>query len=443
MDNLYQIFGSQPSYIAGLLGEDEAERLRKQAQQSAMMNFGLSLLAASGPSTTQRSTGQLLAQGIMAGQQANRSAYEQAVRDRMMQEQIAEQRRLQEERKFAQSVLPNIIQQGPELYGEDIMGQRVGVGVGAPQLNLATLQQLLTRAPSVAAQVIPTVESYRKLATPEAPKREKLAVEERLVDPVTGQVIATGAPKQREPKYTDIDVGNQIIRYMDGQEIQRIPKGRAPEGPVSYSPLETEGGMMRFNPRTGKAEPITTADGKPVMGKGTKPTEGQLSTAGYAKRMVAAEQILSDPSTAAEAPGWGSAIAGSVPFIGAGLENVLQSEQTQSYKQAAINWTRAKLRRESGAAIGDQEGIKEYQTYFPQPGDSPLVVEQKRQARLIATQGMIEAAGSAFKPPEGIKPGEVSGAPRGPRIPVDQMTPQQRAAEELKAIAELKRRNLM
>lgn len=199
MDNLYQIFGSQPSYIAGLLGEDEAERLRKQAQQSAMMNFGLSLLAASGPSTTQRSTGQLLAQGIMAGQQANRSAYEQAVRDRMMQEQIAEQRRLQEERKFAQSVLPNIIQQGPELYGEDIMGQRVGVGVGAPQLNLATLQQLLTRAPSVAAQVIPTVESYRKLATPEAPKREKLAVEERLVDPVTGQVIATGAPKEEKP----------------------------------------------------------------------------------------------------------------------------------------------------------------------------------------------------------------------------------------------------
>lgn len=437
MDNLYQIFGSQPSYIAGLLGEDEAERLRKQAQQSAMMNFGLSLLAASGPSTTQRSTGQLLAQGIMAGQQANRSAYEQAVRDRMMQEQIAEQRRLQEERKFAQSVLPNIIQQGPELYGEDIMGQRVGVGVGAPQLNLATLQQLLTRAPSVAAQVIPTVESYRKLATPEAPKREKLAVEERLVDPVTGQVIATGAPKQREPKYTDIDVGNQIIRYMDGQEIQRIPKGRAPEGPVSYSPLETEGGMMRFNPRTGKAEPITTADGKPVMGKGTKPTEGQLSTAGYAKRMAAAEQILSAPSIATEAPGMGSAIAASVPFIGAGLETIIQSPETQSYRQAAKDWIRAKLRKESGAAIGVQEEAEEYRTYFPQPGDSDLVVEQKRQARIRATQGMVEASGSAFKAPESPR------APGGPRIPVDQMTPQQRTAEQLKAIAELKRRNLM
>ena len=39
------LFPQAPSYIPGLLGEDEADKLRRQAQQSGMLNLGLSLLA--------------------------------------------------------------------------------------------------------------------------------------------------------------------------------------------------------------------------------------------------------------------------------------------------------------------------------------------------------------------------------------------------------------
>jgi len=81
---LAQLFGSQPSYAGQLLGEDEARRLQQQAQQSGLLNVGLALLAGAGPSPQRRGVGELLAQGVMAGQQAYQGAYDKAVRDRML-----------------------------------------------------------------------------------------------------------------------------------------------------------------------------------------------------------------------------------------------------------------------------------------------------------------------------------------------------------------------
>lgn len=218
MDNLYQIFGSQPSYIAGLLGEDEAERLRKQAQQSAMMNFGLSLLAASGPSTTQRSTGQLLAQGIMAGQQANRSAYEQAVRDRMIQQQIQDQAETARQQRAAQQMAQGLfvspaaqLAQGlqrtgaevtaamPEASAMDVrMMRRPVPEAQTTGIDMDTLRNILINAPRAAAPYMQTVEQLQKLT----PKPEDFVLGEgqikyRMVD---GKPVAiAGAPKEEKP----------------------------------------------------------------------------------------------------------------------------------------------------------------------------------------------------------------------------------------------------
>lgn len=170
MDGFSNLFAAPPSYLSGLLGEDETERLRREAQQSGLMNLGLSLLAGAGPSPQRQGLGQLLAQGIMAGQQANRSAYEQAVRDRMMQEQIAEQRQAREERqralteqRMAEAALPAVIRRpATELYGEDIMGQRVGEGIsyGAPSIDLG---RLLSLPIGVQQRIMPQVGAAAKL----------------------------------------------------------------------------------------------------------------------------------------------------------------------------------------------------------------------------------------------------------------------------------------
>lgn len=401
MNELFgQLFGQQPSYATALLGEEEARRLRQQAQQQGLLNVGLSLLAGSGPSAQPRGIGQLLAQGVQAGQQAYQGAYNRAIQEQALKEQIQERQQARQEQQMAQALLPRIFKPGQELYGEDIMGQRVGVGIGQPQLDLNTLQQLLVQAPTVGAKILPTIEAARKLT---APERMTLKEGEQVFEMTPeGPRVVAGAPKAKEPKLTTVDIGNAIIEYRDGVEVRRIPKGRAPEGPVSLQTVETEAGLMTFNPRTGQLTPVMQ-DGKPVAGKGAKPTEGERNAAGYAGRMIAANQIISQPAIAAAAPGLGSGLAASVPFVGESLRNLAQSPETQQYAQAARDWIRAKLRKESGAAIGVAEEENEFRTYFPVTGDSPRVIEQKAQARALANQGMIQAAGSA-KIPEPTQP---------------------------------------
>lgn len=416
MADFYNLFDQQPSYIPSLLGEDEADKLRRQAQQSGLMNLGLSLLAGAGPQPQRTGIGQLLAQGVMAGQQASRNAYEQAVRDKMLQEQINERQQMLEEQRAAKALLPQILRPGQEMYGEDIMGQRVGVGVGAPQLDLGTLQKLLTAAPGVASKVLPTIETYRKLAQPEMPKLEKLSAEERLVNPITGQIVATGAPKEKAVHYQDL--GDVVVGIQDGKEVFRQRKGRPPEGPVSKQLVETAQGYVVFDPKTTTVAPVTLG-GQPLLGKEGKPNEAQLNAAGFAQRMAASEQIVRQPEIAVASPGTGTAAAEMVPFVGKGVANVLQSPETQMFSQAARDWIRAKLRKESGAAIGVDEEANEFRTYFPMPGDSDKVIQQKAEARTRAIQAMATSAGPALKESIIKKPAELK-------------TPQQLAAEELK-----------
>jgi hypothetical protein len=216
MNELFaQLFGQSPSYANALFGEDEAARLRQQAQQQGLLNVGLSLLAGSGPSPQRRGVGQLLAQGVAAGQQAYQGAYDKAMRDRMIQEQLAERQQARAEQQAAQALLPQILRPGAtqEIYGEDIMGQRVGEGVrvGQPQIDMNTLQRLLTQAPNVAGKVLPTIEAFRKL---NAPERIKLGAEETLTEITPeGQtrVVATGAGKP-EKQTTEFQNYQNAIR---------------------------------------------------------------------------------------------------------------------------------------------------------------------------------------------------------------------------------------
>jgi hypothetical protein len=102
------------------------------------------------------------------------------------------------------------------------------------------------------------------------------------------------------------------------------------------------------------------------------------------------------PATAA--PGVTSAVAGSVPLVGGVLQRGVQTAQEQQYKQATDDWIRAKLRKESGAVIGEEEMAGEYRTYFPQVGDTAEVIAQKAYARQVATAAMRQSAGKAYKP---------------------------------------------
>lgn len=80
------------------------------------------------------------------------------------------------------------------------------------------------------------------------------------------------------------------------------------------------------------------------------------------------------------------------------VANRFKDPQFQSLEQAMRNFLNATLRRESGAVISPTEFAEGFRQYFPQPGDKPGVVEQKRKNRLLVTQGMIKGSGSAYTP---------------------------------------------
>jgi hypothetical protein len=157
--------------------------------------------------------------------------------------------------------------------------------------------------------------------------------------------------------------------------------------------------------------PIMGPGGQPLKGAGSAPTEGQSNAAGFAQRMELAESILNRLPPGSQ-PGAGTRIAEAVPLVGGALARSGQSPATQQYDQAAQDWIRAKLRKESGAAIGVDEMKQEYATYFPMVGDTPEKIAQKAEARRVVTLGMGKSAGRAYQPY--VPPEQEAPAPAAP-----------------------------
>ena len=91
------LFPPQQSQVAGLLGVDD-ERMRQQAQRAGLLNTGLGIIAASGPSRVPQGLLQPVAAGLMAGQKAYQGAMTQ-----QMQEAAAAQK-LQREQDFRKAI---------------------------------------------------------------------------------------------------------------------------------------------------------------------------------------------------------------------------------------------------------------------------------------------------------------------------------------------------
>lgn len=154
-----------------------------------------------------------------------------------------------------------------------------------------------------------------------------------------------------------------------------------------------DGNPIFFQPSKGGGAPSIVPGIRPAPPKPVEPTGEEKTAAGYLGRMKAAEKLVG--GLAGGEPTVGTSVAGAIPFVGDYAQRKLMNTKQQQYKQAADDWIRAKLRKESGAVIGDVEMKREYQTYFPQPGDEPETIKQKAMARRQAEEQMIQSAGRA------------------------------------------------
>ncbi len=159
------------------------------------------------------------------------------------------------------------------------------------------------------------------------------------------------------------------------------PKSAAGKPPAGYR--QTDGGNLEFIPG-GPADPATN-------NRQVKYNEGQTKAANFGRMMTEAEKLIGEQANPMGF--WGQLRENLAPEA---VNNQMRSPEQQTYRQAADQWIRAKLRKESGATITPEESEGEFRTFFPAPGDGPEVVAQKKLARQQAIQGMIAESGGAY-----------------------------------------------
>lgn len=129
--------------------------------------------------------------------------------------------------------------------------------------------------------------------------------------------------------------------------------------------------------------------------KSAKFSDGQSNAAGFANRIVASLEIFNELTAAGYDPtNLRDYAAGNLPGA---LSGYATSAEGQSYLAAKEDFITAVLRKESGAAISVSEFKKEDRKYFPQPGEGPEVIEQKRRARQRALESMKAQSGPAYE----------------------------------------------
>jgi hypothetical protein len=120
----------------------------------------------------------------------------------------------------------------------------------------------------------------------------------------------------------------------------------------------------------------------------------QVKEGTYGKRMLQAEQVFDE----LEKSGYNRAskTQGALDLVSIGPLAAFTNDQLKTQQQAERNFLTAVLRRESGATISPSEFSTGEKMYFPRAGDSPEIIEQKKQNRLQSTVAMKVGAGPAW-----------------------------------------------
>lgn len=136
--------------------------------------------------------------------------------------------------------------------------------------------------------------------------------------------------------------------------------------------------------------------------------EGQGKAAGFTDRMLQSEGILSGVNGQGGVQGQGTSVygavldsAGNAPYVGGvtgAIANWMKPEDRQRFEQAKRDFVNAQLRRESGAAISASEFESANKQYFPMPGDSAAVIQQKAANRRSAIEAMGREGGPSYRP---------------------------------------------
>ena len=212
MAGLLDIFGTGGADTMGLLGMSSADiaRNRDDAQAQA-------LYALAGRLFQGGNTGQSIAEGLQLGQQAYKGGMQETLQSQLQNYQLQElmkKRQLEKqalaEQQRIQGVIQGAVTKPQEMYGEDMMGQRVGEGMTAPSFDLQrAMPQLM--ASEAGRKALSELVASQKAMRPEGYTLGEGQVRYEIGADGKPMSVATGAPK-REP------VPSAIAEYKFAQD---------------------------------------------------------------------------------------------------------------------------------------------------------------------------------------------------------------------------------
>jgi hypothetical protein len=232
---LDSFYGETPSYLGGLLGEDELKRLQGQAQGQSNLSMATALLQAGAPSRTPGGGALAIAQGLQAGQQMYKQALNQGLQEKMVGMQVQEQLRKQQEAQAVRQFLPQLIQPGaveqnwsgaPEQIGNYFQTGQIPTQQGPSTINRDALQRLALVSPETYAKYKPEYKEVNGQLVEISPLTGVSTVagtaKEDLAGPVKQAMQVLGIMKpfaQVTPQER-----TAIGQYIDRQESLKSPK---------------------------------------------------------------------------------------------------------------------------------------------------------------------------------------------------------------------------
>jgi hypothetical protein len=210
------------------------------------------------------------------------------------------------------------------------------------------------------------------------------------------------AGEKTEPKTPELSPARMNAILAQGRVNPTV--AASPEYAVAFSnafkprtEVDNEGNTIEVPPEIPAGQPLPEGYTPPQQRviKHAPPTQSQQEAAGFWNTMGKADEILKGYES--DETKVGLIKPGMVASNWPSLENMMSTPERRSYLNAAKAWIRAKLRRESGATITDQEYTDEYSTYFPTYYDTPDMIRQKAAFRKVAEASMLQSAGQAAK----------------------------------------------
>jgi hypothetical protein len=190
-------------------------------------------------------------------------------------------------------------------------------------------------------------------------------------------------------KKLELSTVPEATKYTQGKEDERQQRTLST---VPASAVYSQGQENQRQQRNLTTVPESTkyVQDQENVRNGNKPlTETQGNATAFGMRAKAANDIFGQLEAS------GAPVGGVENMLAQNrITNVAAPDWAQKAQQAKMNFMSATLRKESGAAISQSEYDAEDRKYFPQPGDSDAVKQQKAQMRDLAIDTMRVQAGA-------------------------------------------------